>query len=368
MYKIAYVVSTFNKVGPIYQLHNIIKNLDRKIFLPYIITLSPETEYSMIDKFKALDCELFSLNYDRVQGFLYAKKKLQSLFEEKKPDIVHTSGIRGDSICQKIIDKKKHILSIRNFPAEDYIPKYGIIRGNLLTVAHFHIIKKADYAIACSQKLSHKFAEKKGIRLRYIQNGVDTDEFKPVKDSAERIRLRKKYGYKPSDRLVLTIGQLIPRKNMKTIIKAFMLNQNRNFKLLIVGDGRERARLEKQAQNDSRIQFLGYFNDVVEFLQISDFFISASFSEGLPNSIMEAMSCGVPVILSDIEAHRELLETSKWSRFFKADDVSKLLVILNTLHKNDWNTLSLTMKRIIQKNFTARIMSKNYQKLYKDIL
>jgi glycosyltransferase involved in cell wall biosynthesis len=368
VYRIAYVVSTFNKVGPSNQLYNLIKNLDRKIFLPYVITLSPEPEYSMIDKFQTLDCELFSLNYNRVRGFLYAKKKLQSLFEEKKPDIVHTSGIRGDSICQKIIDKKKHVLSIRNYPAEDYIPKYGIIRGNLLTIAHFHIIRKADYAIACSKRLSHKFAEKKGIRLRYIQNGVDADEFKPVKNSAERIRLRKKYGYSPSDCLVLATGKLIPRKNMKTIIGSFILNQNRNIKLLILGDGREKAGLEKQAQNDNRIRFLGYLHNVVEFLQISDFFVSASFSEGLPNGIMEAMSCGVPVILSDIGAHRELLETSKWSRFFKPDDSTKLLKILNTLHEEDWNAISLTMKRIIQKDFAAGIMSENYQKLYKEIL
>lgn len=368
MYKIAYVVSTFNKGGPSNQLYNIIKNLNRKNFVPYVVTLSPEPKYSMIDKFQVLDCELLSLNYNRVQGFLYAKKKLTSLFEKIKPDIVHTSGIRGDSICQGIVDKKKHILSIRNFPSEDYITKYGIIQGNLLTITHFHIIQKAEYAITCSKRLSHKFEEKKGIHLRYIQNGVDTEEFAPAKNPAERIRLKEKYGYKPSDRLMLTMGRLIPRKNMATIIKAFMLNQNSTFKLLILGDGSERAKLEKQAQNDNRIRFFGYLNDVVEFLQMSDFLISASFSEGLPNSIMEAMSCGVPVILSDIEAHRELLETSKWSRFFKPEDVSKLLKLLNTVHETDWNTLSSIMKQIIQTNFTAKTMSENYQKLYKEIL
>ncbi|MBN2534131.1 MAG: glycosyltransferase family 4 protein [Spirochaetales bacterium] len=366
MYKIVYIVSTFKKGGPSNQLFNIIKNLDRDTFTPYIITLSPEPENSMINNFKTLKCEIISLNLNRIEGFLSAKRKIQSLFKRIKPDIIHTSGIRSDSICQKIIDKKKHVLSIRNYPREDYIAKYGIIRGNFLAVTHFNIIKKADYAITCSRRLSHKFRANNNIQLRYIHNGVDTDIFVPVKNDTKKNRLKKKHGYKPTDCLVLSMGALIPRKNTETIIKAFMHNRDGNLKLLILGDGSERAILESLAQNDKRIRFFGDLNDVTEFLQLCDFFVSASFSEGLPNSIMEAMACGVPVILSDIEAHRELLETSKW--FFKPDNVNELLTILNTLHESDRNTVSLEMKQIINQHFTARIMSEHYQKLYKEMI
>jgi glycosyltransferase involved in cell wall biosynthesis len=162
------------------------------------------------------------------------------------------------------------------------------------------------------------------------------------------------------------VGSLLPRKNVSTIISAFTLNHNKDLKLLILGDGYERLKLETQAQPDKRIRFFGHSDDVVEFLHMSDFYISASISEGLPNSIMEAMACGVPVILSDIEAHRELLEKSDW--FFKPDDVNKLLMILNTLFDSDWDTLSAEMTNSIHSFFSARLMSENYQNLYKEIL
>ena len=365
MTRIIYVISTFRKSGPTNQLYYMVKYLDRDLFEPHLITLSPEPENSMIKKFQAFACPLYSLNYSRFKGLLYAKGKLKGLFDKIKPDIIHSQGIRGDSLCHSIVAHDKHVLSIRNFPSEDYVTKFGFLKGHLMAFNHFRVIKRSLHATTCSKMLSAKFMEKKNIKLGFIQNGVDTDAFKPLDNHTEKLSLKRKYKINPKDILLITIGSLIPRKNLTTIIKAFKRTQNNALKLIILGQGSEEKILKTMAKGDDRIRFPGYSNEVVEYLQMSDYYISSSLSEGLPNSVLEAMACGLPVILSGISSHRELFENSKCPVFFQPNDHMTLHKILNKLPCDDWNNISLTMTDIVDKNFSAKKMSEKYQEMYR---
>ncbi len=185
--KILYVVSVLNQSGPTNQLLNIVSNLDLNQFDFKIVTLSPESSKTMIEKFKQFNLE--SLNLSRIKGILFSKKMLEKIIKNYSPDIIHTSGIRADSLLFSL-KKYKFIHTIRNFPEVDYKMKFGKYLGFIMAKKHLNIIKKSQTGIACSKSLKDAFS-KKNINLDFVQNGVDTQKFFPI-SSEKKNSLTKK--------------------------------------------------------------------------------------------------------------------------------------------------------------------------------
>ena len=104
-------------------------------------------------------------------------------------------------------------------------------------------------------------------------------------------------------------------------------------------------------------------------MQAPDLFISASFAEGLPNSVLEAMACRLPVVLSDIYPHKELIpEGLSYDVFFNPTDTNQLAKLINQFPLADQNKVSNKILDHCLANFSAESMSNKYQKLYKEVL
>ncbi|WP_310366094.1 glycosyltransferase family 4 protein [Neobacillus drentensis] len=145
--------------------------------------------------------------------------------------------------------------------------------------------------------------------------GVNTELFKPVEE-AHKSKLRKKLGYKPQEFLMVYAAELNRNKNQKLLIESIALIKDEipEAKLLLAGDGP--LLTECQALSDKlgvrgMIDFLGFRNDIDKLLQMSDIGVASSLREGLPVNIMEAMSCGLPIIATDNRGHRELIKDGK---------------------------------------------------------
>jgi glycosyltransferase involved in cell wall biosynthesis len=142
-----------------------------------------------------------------------------------------------------------------------------------------------------------------------IHNGLDTDIFRKV-DS----KLKQQMGL--GDATVITfVGRLIYAKGVQDLISAFVQVKELvpNAKLFIVGDGPYRKYLEILAQQShfpDDVIFMGEKNqdDIVAILSATDIFVNPSYSEGLPTSVMEAASVGVPVIATDVGGTKEIVE------------------------------------------------------------
>jgi len=148
-------------------------------------------------------------------------------------------------------------------------------------------------------------------KVEHISLGVDPNEFKPLKLEDSKIVIQK-YEVTPENIIVLYVGQLIPRKNVKTLLQAIPIvlqklpqEIKRNVKFVIVGGGPEEKKLQKLALElniSDRVIFTGKvpFEELKEWYGIADIFVLPSLSEGKPVVIYEAMSSECAIIASNI--------------------------------------------------------------------
>jgi len=203
------------------------------------------------------------------------------------------------------------VTTLRNEPDVDYLALYGKVRGKFMARVHAHVLNKFEARVACSPGVA-EWLNDQGLNSVTVLNGVDTDEYCPVGE-AERAILKERLGFSPSARVAVWVGALHERKDPDTALEAFDLLEASNWQLAIVGDGPLRDAVEKKvnAQGRDAVMWVGHQRNVVPWLQCADVFISTSRAEGLPNSVLEALACDVPVVLSDIMPHRYVLERTQ---------------------------------------------------------
>ena len=125
--------------------------------------------------------------------------------------------------------------------------------------------------------------------------------------------------------VILSTGRLVPQKNYETLLAAFaQVVRSRQARLVIVGDGPDRATLLARAKELDVVQFvdfLGFRPNPYPFMKNADVFVLSSIYEGLPATLVEAMACGTPVVSTDCPSGpREVLEDGKWGRLVPVGD------------------------------------------------
>lgn len=175
----------------------------------------------------------------------------------------------------------------------------------------------------------------KAKKIEYIP-GVGVDFKKHQKNELARLKICQEYAIDESATILLSVGELIERKNHKTVIQALgTLASERNIYYLIAGNGVEKealAALIKEKKVAERVHLLGYRTDVSDLYSAADFFVLPSYQEGLSVSLMEAMAHRLPCIVSRIRGNVELIDKNGGRLFdpCKIDDFKReLLDILN---------------------------------------
>ena len=137
--------------------------------------------------------------------------------------------------------------------------------------------------------------------IKTFSNPVDTELFQPVSNRFKKEELKKSFGIKGAS--LVYMGRVSYEKNIGQAIKAVALAIKKipNLQLVIVGDGPERKKLEKLAKDlgvEKNVLFLGikHGRELAETLQANDIFLTASKTENMPVSVLEAMATGLPVI------------------------------------------------------------------------
>lgn len=233
---------------------------------------------------------------------LVAYRQLRNLLACERFNIVHTHTPVGSVLTRlaardarkagtKVIYTAHGFHFYKGAPIKNWLLWYPVERimsrftDVLITINH------EDYERA------RKFAH---CRVEYVPGvGVDLSSFAVVKCRNSK---RKELGFAESDFVVLSVGDLIPRKNQSSVVRALSLLPD-NVRLIICGEGQERKNLFTLARDldvSDRVSLLGFRDDVAEIMAACDCLVFPSVHEGLPVSVMEAMASRLPVVASSI--------------------------------------------------------------------
>lgn len=370
--RITYVVTNLKNTGPINQTYNLIRHLDREKFEPSVVTVWPEAGDSLIEKYRELDIPIVQGKLNKETSLFLGKKYVTKCLNSLKPDIVQGVGMPPYRMCLGYKEAIPYVV-LRNYCYEDYPSQYGKMIGNIM--AHFDIglIKKQlrmGFPITtCSKSLSNIYEEKEKVHIKFIQNGVDVSRFN-ILSEADKETLRGDLSLPSGKVIYVYSGRLIERKNQVELIRAFIQSDIEDqATLLLLGDGPDMAMLKDVANNHKSIIFRGNVTNIEKYLSASDIYVSSSKSEGLPNGVLEAMACGLPVVLSNIPQHREVLDgKNDCGYLYQIGDERDLSKTLRIIMDADYKQLGKAAYRRVNDCFTDIKMSEHYSEYYRSIM
>ena len=229
----------------------------------------------------------------------------------------------------------------------------------------------ADDIITINQE-DYRFAKKNFsyANIHYLPGvGIDTSTFSPcVLTEEDRSAMRAVLGVQSGQKMILSVGELISRKNYKTAIDVIAKLDTEQLCYYICGQGVLRSEIEEYAKargvSDS-VVFLGYRRDIPQICACADVFLHTSYQEGLPMAVMEAMACGSPIVASQIRGNVDLIEDGVDGFLCDPQDVDSFAEkIQRVLDEPD---LAEELRRNgLQniKSFDMSIVTKQLQKIY----
>ncbi len=304
-----------------------------------------------------------------ISAFFYSKK----FIKKETPEIIHAFFVVPSGVVAYVLYKRYKIPYIVYLGGSD-VPgvdkdRYGIIY-NIITPFIKIIWNTAMYTIAASEGLK-EYAQKVDTKQRFtvIPNGVDLSRFKPQANK------KKKDTVKETIKL-LAIGRLIPRKGFQYLLQALpeVLKTKKKFQLDIIGSGpyqNELQRIVKEHKLESYVRFLGLveYEQLLKYYQEADVLINASYGEGMPLVVLEAMGTGLPIIATKVPGNEELVKHGVNGYLIKARDPQEMADALIEILASD--TLRIKMRKeslkIIQNYSWDRIVDR-YITLYKKSL
>ena len=162
-----------------------------------------------------------------------------------------------------------------------------------------------------------------------IPNAVDTNHFRPA-SPGEKLEARVRLGLDKDQLVVLYLGRLEPVKGVDVLLSSWAALKEQvqtNVHLVIVGDGSQRDDLVKLADSlkiHESISFSGLQQDPRDYYWAADFFVLPSHTEGLSNALLEAMSCGLPVVASNVGGAMDVVDDGQEGFLFKSGDYEEL--------------------------------------------
>lgn len=192
----------------------------------------------------------------------------------------------------------------KHFPAKRvvYVPGVGV------DIDRFQI--NDIVCIEEGQDLSEEELEKACLEELFFQGDVKEKRY----IGSRREKLRREFGILDTDIMLLSVGELIPRKNHRVVLEALGDLHDRRLKYVICGTGPLAQELKQKAEQlglEQQIIFAGYRTDIAEICHAADIFVFPSLQEGLPVALMEAMAAGLPIVASRIRGNTDLIVHKK---------------------------------------------------------
>jgi sugar transferase (PEP-CTERM/EpsH1 system associated) len=290
-------------------------------------------------------------------------RDLYRLFRRIRPDIVHTHA--WGTLIEGLVAAR-----VAGVPAVVHGE-----HGTLQLKAHQRWVQRrawsaADCVLSVSTRLAERIARETGFpvaRIRTIRNGVNLSRFGRI----ERVAARRQLGLDAGARVAIAVGRLVPVKDHMTLLDAVAALRQEGLEttLAIAGDGPlKQALVERCAALGmaGAVKFLGHRTDVETVLAAADVFAISSTSEGLSNTILEAMAAGLPVVATRVGGADEMVEDGCTGLLVEASSVPALAAGLRRVlgDQDAGRVMGLAGRARAQAEFSLEGMVGRYESMY----
>lgn len=290
--------------------------------------------------------------------------RLAKFLKANRFDIVNThSGI--DSWIGGIAAK------IANIPVLIRTRHLNIpLRKNIFNFIHY----LPDIYITCGENMRENLINRCGFsadKVVSIPTGVIPAFFKTIR----KPEIKLKYGLSKDSIVIANVGILrsvkgheITLKAVRKVIKTFL-----NAKFLIVGDGPRRRELEDMVKNlgiSEYVIFTGFVENIPEIYSLADVAILSSWSEGVPQGLLQAMAAGIPVVATKVGGVPEVVVNDETGILVKAGDPESFAKGIIRILKNTSLSLRLAenARNIVAEKYSVSNMLNKLESLYQDLL
>jgi glycosyltransferase involved in cell wall biosynthesis len=270
--------------------------------------------------------------YPELKMGVPSKRALVRLWQAHRPDVVHivTEGPLGWSALQAAVHLRLPMVSDFRTNFHAYSGHYGVgwLRTPLLAY-----LRKFHNRTACTMVPTENLKGELGSlgfkRLRVVARGVDTKLFSPKRRNEA---LRASWGAGPNTIVLLCVGRLAAEKNLNLLVTAFegMRLQSQELRLVLVGDGPERARLAQRCPN-ALFAGMRRGEDLAAHYASADLFVFPSLTETWGNVVPEAMASGLAVMAYDHAAASQLIRQGDNGLLARAGDEAEFCRVASSL-------------------------------------
>ena len=301
--KILYLISDLDPGGAEIALWQFLRAVDREKINPSVVSLSGEG--IVAGKIRKLGIPVRSFDMRNPLKMFFSLFRLLTCALAIKSDLIHSWMYQANvfGFFVSIFLRKRIVWSIRCSDAD--LKKYGF--ASLLSLKLSRILSPFAPKIVFNSGAGLEYHIKIGFSSKnslVIQNGIDVEIFRSV--TSKKNEIRRKWKIPEEIFLIGMASRFDPMKDFDALFRAVSIVCQEVEVLLalcgsgVVGGNRVLAIKAERAGIKDKMRFLGHIEDMREFYSMLDLFVLSSRSEGFPNVLVEAMSCGVPVVSTDV--------------------------------------------------------------------
>lgn len=302
--------------------------------------------------------------------------KVCKIIKNENIDIIHLQYFKNTSLLGYFAKKILKKPLIINLVGDDIYDPIIPVHDNQWRY-YSKMLKKCSATVAACTFVKNLVKEKTGSEdIQIIPYGVDTNKFKRL-EGFDTSRIMKKYNIGNNDKVVIAVQRLDPRKKVEILIHAAkkVINKVPNTKFLIVGDGPERARLEKLTKELHLIQnviFTGKISEdaLLRCYSIADIFSIHTLHEGFGIVYIEAMSMSLPIVTTYAHGNEDIIENGKNGFMVEPNNSDKLAEKIIFLLTNDEIRIGIARhnREEAVKKYDLNNIARRWKELYRKVI
>lgn len=270
---------------------------------------------------------------------LQAYKQLVKIMKDENIDLVHCHTPMG-AVLARLAAKKCGIKDVLYTAHGFHFFKGASIKNWLIYYPVERFLSRYTGTQICINMEDFNNAKKfKATNVEYIAGvGIDTKGIKEKSDIEDKQKdeLKKELNLKDTDRILITAGEMIERKNQKFLLEVVKKIKEKEtpVKLIVCGHGRLEHFLKSKVKElgvENNVIFTGYRTDIYKILVLAEIFLFSSLQEGLPVAVMEAMAVGLPVVCSNVRGNADLIDNEKGGYVLDKFDVNRWADLIYSL-------------------------------------